>query len=217
MSRKKLIRYQENSENPLIIQIEKDSFVDVQKNRESFFWNKNPIVLELACGKWEYSTGLAAHFPDKNFIWVDIKWNRLRYWAQTAKENNLKNVWFIRDIVQNIWIFFKEKSIEEIWLVHPDPRPKNADAHRRLTHPRFLSLYQNLLKKWWLLKLKTDDLDLFDYSIETLKSEWWTILDSTKDLYNSHLLSDHFDIKTYYENHFYQQWRNICYLKAKKD
>ncbi len=216
MPRKKLVRFQDNSVDSLVIQPGKDQFESVRKNWSTFFWNNNSITLELACGKGEYTVGLAPHFPDRNFVGVDIKWNRLRYGAQIAKEKWLKNVWFIRGIIQNIYEFFDPHTIEEIRIIHPDPRPRNSDTRRRLTCPRFLKIYQELLIPGWILKLKTDDADLFAYSVETLKQEWRKILSQTDDLYNSPLLQEHFDIKTHYEQKFHQQGRTIHYLKAKK-
>lgn len=217
MPRRKLIRFNENSADALIIQPGKIEFESVRKNRPIFFWNNNPLVLELACGKGEYTVGLAPNFPNKNFIGIDIKGNRLRYWAQAAKELWFKNVWFIRGIIQNIHEFFNSHSIEEIWIIHPDPRPRNVDVRRRLTCPRFLKMYQELLVPWGLIKLKTDDTDLFNYSLETLQQEWWTILEQTDNLYESDLLVEHFDIKTHYEDKFHKQGRTINYLKAIKN
>lgn len=216
MPRKKLVRFTENTQDSLIIQPGKDQFESVRKNWTTFFWNNHPITLELACGKGEYTVGLAPHFPDRNFVGVDIKWNRLRYGAQSAKEKWLKNVWFIRGIIQNIHEFFSPQSIEEIRIIHPDPRPRNSDARRRLTCPRFLKMYQELLIPSGIIKLKTDDADLFAYSVETLQQEWRTILAQTDDLYNDPLLSEHFDIKTHYEQKFSEKGRTIHYLKAKK-
>lgn len=216
MPRKKLVRFTENTQDSLIIQPGKDQFESVRKNWATFFWNNHPITLELACGKGEYTVGLAPHFPDRNFVGVDIKGNRLRYGAQAAKQQWLKNVWFIRGIIQNIHEFFESHTIEEIRIIHPDPRPKTADARRRLTYPRFLKMYEELLVPWGILKLKTDDADLFVYSVETLQQEGRTILEQTDDLYNSFLLTEHFDIKTHYEQKFHEQGRTIHYLKARK-
>ena len=98
--------------------------------------------MELACGKGEYSTGLAPHFPNKNFLGIDIKGNRLRYGAEKAKALGLKNVGFIRMIIHHLEQFFAPQSIEEIRIIHPDPRPRGADARRRLTNPRFLAMYE---------------------------------------------------------------------------
>jgi tRNA (guanine-N7-)-methyltransferase len=146
MARKKLMRYESNSIDSLIIQPGKDDFENIKQNRSTFFGNQNPLVLELACGKGEYTTTLAKHHPEYNFIGVDLKGNRLRYGAQDTKAMKLSNVAFLRMIIQNIHEFFPPHSIQEIWIIHPDPRPRNADARRRLTHPRFLSMYQKLLK-----------------------------------------------------------------------
>ncbi|AHB41082.1 tRNA (guanine-N(7)-)-methyltransferase [candidate division SR1 bacterium RAAC1_SR1_1] len=217
MPRRKLVRFQDNTKDSLVIQPGKSEFETVRKNWSTFFGNKNPLVLELACGKGEYTVGLAPHFPDRNFVGVDIKGNRLRYGAQEAKDLGLKNVGFIRGIIQNIHEFFDPHTIEEIWIIHPDPRPRNSDTRRRLTCPRFLMMYEKLLVPGGLLKLKTDDVDLFTYSVETLKNEGRTILDQTDDLYNDSLLADHFDIKTHYEQKFHQQGRTIHYLKAIKN
>ncbi|MDD3262556.1 MAG: tRNA (guanosine(46)-N7)-methyltransferase TrmB [Candidatus Absconditabacteria bacterium] len=216
MPRKKLVRFQDNSVDSLVIQPGKEKFESVRKNWSTFFGNINPITLELACGKGEYTVGLAPHFPDRNFVGVDIKGNRLRYGAQAAKEKGLKNVGFIRGIIQNIYEFFEPHTIEEIRIIHPDPRPRNSDARRRLTCPRFLKIYQELLIPGGIIRLKTDDADLFAYSVETLKQEGRTILAQTDDLYNSPLLVEHFDIKTHYEQKFHEKGRNINYLKAKK-
>jgi tRNA (guanine-N7-)-methyltransferase len=111
--------------------------------------------------------------------------------------------------------FFGKASVEEIRIIHPDPRPKGVDERRRLTCPRFLKMYQDILIPGGLLKLKTDDLELFRYSLEMLKSEGREIIDKTEDLYTSPLLSEHFDIKTNFEIKFHEKGRTICYLKAK--
>ena len=215
MPRSKLRKRWVNAQDRQIIQPWKPEFESVKYNRSEFFWNTNPIVLELACGKWEYSTGLAPHYPNKNFIGIDIKWPRLRYGAQMAKELWLTNVAFLRAIIHHLDQFFGKASVEGIRIIHPDPRPKWVDEKRRLTCPRFLKMYQDILMPGGLLKLKTDDLDLFRYSLESLKSEGRDIIDYTEDLYNSPLLSEHFDIKTNFEIKFHQQGRTICYLKAK--
>lgn len=216
MARNKLIRFQENSQDSLILQPGNPEYESVKKNWQSFFGNNNPLILELACGKGEYTVWLAPHFIDKNFVWVDVKWNRLRYGTQQAKELWLRNVGFVRWIIQNIHEFFIPKSIEEIRIVHPDPKPRGKDAHRRLTHPRFLAMYQELLIPWWLIKLKTDDADFFTYSLESLGKEWREIIGKTDDLYNDPLLWDHYGIKTYYEEMFHKKGRTIHYCKARK-
>ena len=215
MPRTKLRKRNENGEDDLVIQPGKPTYESVKKNRHTFFWNENPIVLELACWKWEYSTGLAPHYPNKNFVGIDVKWPRLRYGAQAVKKLWLKNVLFLRAIIHHLDQFFGKASVEEIRIIHPDPRPKWVDERRRLMCPRFLKLYQGVLVPGGLLKLKTDDLDLFRYSLESLKSEGWELIDLTEDLYTSPLLEEHFGIKTDFEIKFHKQGRSICYLKAR--
>jgi tRNA (guanine-N7-)-methyltransferase len=214
MARSKCNKHYDNADNILVIQPEKTIFDHVKKKWSSFFGNDNDLVLELACGRGEYTIGLAPHFPGKNFIGVDLKGPRLRYGAEKAKALWLQNVAFLRIIIQHLDQFFDAKSVDEIRIIHPDPRPKNADARRRLSHPRFLAMYKKMLKADGTLRLKTDDADLFDYSIQMLEQEWWTISDQTKDLYHSSLLAEHFGIVTDYEYYFHQQGRDICYLKA---
>lgn len=216
MPRTKLRKRHSNSQDDLVIQPEKSIFETIKHNWSSFFWNSNPLVLELACGRWEYTVGLAPHFPDHNFIGIDIKGPRLYSGAQEAKSKWLKNVAFLRIIIHHLEQFFAKESVSDIRIIHPDPRPKWADERRRLTSPRFLKMYETILIPGGILRLKTDDLDLFRYSLETLKNEWWTIIDSTEDLYKSPLLSEHFDIKTNFEIKFHQKGRAICYLKAYK-
>lgn len=216
MPRSKQRKRRVNSQSDLVIQPEKSFFESVKHNWSSFFWNDNPIVLELACWKWEYTVGLAPHYPEKNFIGIDIKGPRLYHGAQEATAKGLKNVGFLRIIIHHLEQFFAKHSVSEIRIIHPDPRPKGADEKRRLTSPRFLKMYQDILVPWWILRLKTDDLDLFHYSLETLVSEWWTIINSTEDLYTSPLLAEHFDIKTNFEIKFHQKGRSICYFKAYK-
>jgi len=220
MARQKLIRYGENAKDDLVIQPGKAFFDEVKKDntlRSQFFWNNNPIVLELACGKGEYTVWLAPHFPNQIFIGIDRKGPRLRYGAQEAKDNWFSNVAFLRTIIHHLDQFFAPGSVEEIRIIHPDPRPKGADTRRRLTCPRFLDIYKKILKADGIIRLKTDDQDLFTYSLETLQEEWREVFAETKDLYNDELLlAEHFDIKTHYEILFHKQGRTICYLKAKK-
>ena len=212
MSRVKIKRFAANDNDRRIVQPGKDFFDRAKGNwRKDFFCNDNPIVLELACGKGEYTTGLAPHFPEKNFIGVDKKWDRMWVWLQDVREKLLNNAGFLRTIIHHLDRFFAPGEVEEIWIVHPDPRPKKADARRRLTHPRFLSLYEQILIVGWLIRLKTDDLDLFAYSLDMFVQEWWEVLVQTTDLYTSDLLVDHYDIQTHYEQKFVWQWRKICY------
>lgn len=177
-----------------------------------FFNNTNPIVLELACGKWEYTVGLAQIFKDKNFIGVDIKGERMFVWSLEAREKKLSNVGFLRTIIHHLEKFFMENEVSDIWIIHPDPRPKKRDAKRRLTHTRFLTMYKHILVPGWTLRLKTDDRDLFDFSLAMIREHGREILDYTYDLDNSPLLADHHDIHTNYEQKWKAKGRSINYL-----
>jgi len=212
MPRVKAKRFDHNDTDDRIVQSGKDFFDNAKGNwKKDFFWNDNPIVLELACGRGEYTVWLAEYFPDKNFVGVDKKWDRMWIWLQDASEKWLTNIGFLRIIIHHLDRFFAPREVDEIWIVHPDPRPRWADARRRLTNPRFLVMYENVLKSGWLLRLKTDDADLFSYSLEMFRQEWWDVLEETINLYTSELLVDHYGIKTHYEQKFVWQWRTICY------
>lgn len=212
MPRFKIKRFAHNDQDDRIVQAGK-LFFDTIKGcwKRNFFKNTNPIVLELACGRGEYTVWLAEQFPNKNFVGVDKKWDRMWMWLQEATSLWLTNVWFLRTIIHHLDKFFADEEVDEIWIVHPDPRPKGADARRRLTNPRFLALYEKVLISGWLLRLKTDDADLFDYSLEMFAQEWWTIISQTRDLYTSDLLAEHYGIQTHYEQKFVGQWRTIHY------
>ncbi len=215
--RKKLKKFSMNENDPRIVQPGKDFYENAKWQwNSSFFHNDNKLVLELACGKGEYSVGLAPHYPKKNFVGVDIKGERMRVGSQKANENNYSNVWFLRTLVHHIDNFFEQDEVDEIWVIHPDPRPKNRDAKKRLTHPRFLHMYEKILKPGGILRLKTDDTCLFHYSVETLVAEWRTIEAITFDLYESPLYQEHHNIVTHYEKIFREQGRNIKYVRARK-
>lgn len=213
--RKKLKRFQENAASSLVVEPGKDIFEKIKgKWRSDQFCNEHPIVLELACGGGEYTTGLSRELPDKNFIGVDIKGSRIWKGMSTATEEGLLNAAFLRTHIAQIGNFFEQDEVDEIWIIHPDPRPKKSDAHRRLTSPRYLNLYKTFLKKGSWVHLKTDNLGLFDYSIEILQERSdVTDLIYTHDVYQSHLLEDHYGIQTRYEQEALKNNLTIKYLK----
>lgn len=214
MGRKKLERFAQNAANYNVIEDGKEFYKNSKgKWRTEHFKNQNPIVLELACGHGEYSVGMAEIFPEKNFIGVDIKGARIWKGSTSAIEKNLQNVAFLRTYIQNLEDFFAPKEVSEIWIIHPDPRPKEADARRRLTHPRFLEMYKRLLQKEGYLHLKTDNTGLFEYSLEVLKDSPIKNLVYTYDLHQSQWASEHFGIKTKYEIAFEEKGEKIKYLK----
>ncbi|MEH0157573.1 tRNA (guanosine(46)-N7)-methyltransferase TrmB [Limibacter armeniacum] len=214
MARQKLRKFAENKERANVIQAEKPFYDNCKgKWRSEYFKNDNPIVLELACGRGEYTTGLAKEYPNKNFIGIDMKGDRLWFGSNVAIENELDNVAFLRCQIQHLEEFFAKHEIDEIWIIHPDPRPKNKDAKRRLTHPRFLKIYKKLLKENGLMRLKTDSRSLFEYSVETVVHEKLNLEAITFDLYESDLKVEHHGISTRYERKFTQEGHKIHYMR----
>ena len=179
---------------------------------ENVFENNHPIVLELGCGKGEYTTGLAQRYPGKNFIGVDIKGARMWRGAKTSVENKITNVAFLRIRIELIEKFFSANEISEIWLTFPDPQPRESKENRRLTSPHFLKKYRNMLLPKGLLHLKTDSSELFNYTLGILKNEKGKLLFSSTDLYNSDVTNIDLKIQTTYEKKFLSEGKKICYL-----
>jgi tRNA (guanine-N7-)-methyltransferase len=216
MSRKKLVRFSVNQQAENVFEPGKEDYEKMKGNwHRSFFKNNNPIVLELACGKGEYTTGLAKIFPDKNFIGIDIKGDRIWYGSQHAAENNLANVAFLRTHILFLEKFFAPEEVSEIWLVFPDPRPRERDRKRRLTSPRFLNLYKGILRDGGIIHLKTDNEQLFDYTLEVCNSGEFAVSDltATKDLYQSPLSAEHYGIVTRFESIWTAKGASIKYLR----
>lgn len=181
---------------------------------ERQFKNNHPITLELACGRGEYSVGLARHFPERNFIGIDKKGDRLWKGSTWAVEENLHNVAFLRTQILYLDSFFEPHEVDEIWLTFPDPRPRKRDIKRRLTNGRFLDMYKSILKPGGYFRFKTDNTDLFNYTLEELS--YRNDLEDyqyTHDLYDSSLRPECFDIKTKYEEMFTLKGERIKYLR----
>jgi tRNA (guanine-N7-)-methyltransferase len=219
MSRKKLIRFEYNADNEKIIQDGKPIYETIKgKWHSEYFKNDNPIVLELACGRGEYTVALAQKYTDVNFVGVDLKGARIWKGATQSEAMGLNNVAFLRTIIENLDKFFEKGEVSEIWLIHPDPRPKSRDEKRRLTSPRFLNLYRSISQDNVLVRLKTDSTLLYEFTLETIENERISDLEYTSDLYQSPLLADHLDIqhqpiKTKYENKFAELGFTINYIK----
>lgn len=213
--RKKQQRFADNRVSRNVIESGKEIFENIRGRWKShFFQNENEIVLELACGRGEYSTGLGAIYKDRNFIGVDIKGNRIWVGSKKARIEGLDNVAFLRIQIDHLEKFFEEAEVSEMWIVFPDPRPKDSDEHRRLTSPKYLEIYKKLLKPGGLIHFKTDNSALFDYTVELLKGrDDVTDLEYTWELYNSKYAADHHGIKTKYEHQFSEQGHEIKYLK----
>lgn len=215
MSRRKLVRFAENEQNPNVIQFGKPIFKEIKGNwNEKQFENQNPIVVELACGRGEFTVGLGRVFTDQNFIGVDIKGSRIWKGSSTATEEGIHNVAFLRTQIQQLEQFFAEGEISELWITFPDPYPREGDEKRRLTSPRFLEMYKPMLKAGGTIHFKTDNTALFDYSLELVQSrEDIDVIGFTSDFYQSEWKDDHFGIKTKYEKMFSDKGEKIKYLK----
>lgn len=177
---------------------------------KEFFNNDNPIVLEVGCGKGEYTVGLARQFPNKNFIGIDIKGARMWRGAKTALEEGLTNVAFVRTKAELLASVFASEEIKEIWITFPDPQMKRTK--KRLTSTRFLSLYRELLSGEGMIHLKTDSNFLYQYTSYVVKENNFEVLCDYDDLYNSGFSDEILSIRTFYEQQFLSKGIPIKYL-----
>lgn len=177
------------------------------------FKNANPVVLELACGKGEYSVNLARLFPEKNFIGVDYKGNRIWRGAKTAIEDGIKNVAFLRIQIENLLDYFAEGEIDEIWITFPDPQPQDSREKKRLTFPAFLNRYKLVLKPGGCVNLKTDNDQLYAYTNEKVEELGLSVHKNTNHLYTSEFTDEVLSIKTYYEKKYLLHDKNINYIQ----
>jgi tRNA (guanine-N7-)-methyltransferase len=181
------------------------------KWHESFFKNSNPIVLELGCGRGEYTVGLGRMFPDKNFIAVDIKGARMWSGATESISEGLTNVAFLRTNIEIIERFFAEGEVSEIWLTFSDPQMKKAT--KRLTSTYFMNRYRQFLKPDGIIHVKTDSNFMFTYTRYMIEENKLPVLFITEDLYHSNLVDDILGIKTYYEQQWLDRGLSIKYIK----
>lgn len=185
------------------------------KWNSDYFKNNNPIVLELGCGKGEYTVGLAQRYPDINFIGVDIKGNRIWTGARTATDNKMNNVAFIRTRIDFIDTCFSNNEVNEIWITFPDPQPQKSRIRNRLTNMIFINRYKKILENNGIVNLKTDSEPFYDFTREVIAENKLEELDATNDLYSNSAKRDESltSIKTYYEKKFSDKGFKICYLK----
>lgn len=209
MGHKKLIRFEAINNFKNVLQYPEN----MAGNWKDYFGNNNPIVLELACGKGEYTIGQARMFKDKNFIGIDIKGNRIWRGATIALEENLSNVAFLRTEIDKIANYFANNEIVEIWITFPDPQLRISKAKKRLTHPKFLRLYQQFLQKGGSINLKTDSPNLHHFTKGVIDVHHINCEAETEDVYNSKFNSDVLNIKTYYETLNIAKSNSIHYLK----
>lgn len=195
----------------------KGNIVDLKgKWKQTHFKNNNPITLELACGKGEYTLGLAKRHPNRNFIGVDIKGARIHKGAKEAIEDNLTNAAFLRTKIEKIDTFFAPNEIDQIWIVFSDPFPKDRHAKHRLTSPRFLNLYKKICTKNALIHLKTDSELLFDYTLGVLDGKEMDYEVVERDVYNKGTIHPELtEIQTFYEKMHLADGRKINYVRFK--
>lgn len=189
----------------------------MQGNWKDHFKNENAITLELACGKGEYAVGLGSMYPNRNFIGIDLKGNRIWRGAKTALEKGLTNVAFIRSLIDKIQDYFSKDEIAEIWITFPDPQLRGSKAKKRLTHPKFLRLYQGILKNQGTINLKTDSPDLYQFTKTVINLFGFTVLEDTDHVHALPQIKPELLIKTHYEGLDIAKSNRIHYLCFKLD
>lgn len=213
--RNKQVKFRAIEEYPNVLEPGKEIFSSIKgKWSESFFKNDKPISLELACGRGEYSVALAERFPERNYIGVDIKGERIWKGSTQALERGINNVGFLRIHILYILDYFEDNEVDEIWITFPDPRPRKRDIKRRLTSPRYLNFYKQIIRPGGVLRLKTDNTQLYEYTLECIQERDDIVdLAFTDNLYQSDLRAECFDIKTRYEEMFSAKGEDIKYLR----
>jgi tRNA (guanine-N7-)-methyltransferase len=196
MGQKKLARFAELNSFPNVFQFPEN----MAGNWDSFFKNQHPIILELACGKGEYALGLGRLHPEQNFIGVDIKGNRIWVGAKKALAEGLPNIAFLRTEIDRIQEYFSASEVAEIWITFPDPQLRHSKAKKRLTHPRFLRLYQSFLSAGGPIHLKTDSPDLYYFTKLVIEMYGCTLHQDLDNVYASMDIPEALKIKTHYES-----------------
>jgi len=220
-SKNKLKRFIENESFDNVIQPSRDdlikfNFVFRGKWKKKVFKNSNPIVLELGCGKGEYTINLAKLNPNKNYIGIDIKGARFWRGAKTATEQKLENVFFLRTQIELLDFIFEKNEIDEIWLTFPDPQIKFQRRKHRLTNTKFLSIYKNILNDSGIIHLKTDSEFLHGYTLGKLEEMSINPIVSNHDIYkNSNAPVEATQIQTHYEKIYLNEGKKITYLNFK--
>ena len=177
------------------------------------FWkNDHPIILELACGKGEYAVGLGKLYPDKNFIGIDLKGNRIWVGAKKALQQNLKNVAFLRTLIDQVGDYFSPGEVEAIWITFPDPQLRKSKAKKRLTHPKFLRIYKQFLIPGGLIHLKTDSPDLYQFTKRVIELYNCVLHADFDDTYKVAGITEELQIKTHYESLDIAGSKRIHYL-----
>ncbi len=212
MGKDKLRRFAEITAFENVIELQ-DGKVLKGRWSELHFKNRHPLILELGCGKGEYTVNLGRLFPEKNFIGIDYKGNRIWRGAKTAIEENMANVAFLRIQIENLLDYFSENEIAEIWITFPDPQPQLSREKKRLSSSRFLNMYKIILQEKGPVHLKTDSDLLYAYTLQKVKELRLKTHVRTEDLYASKFADELLSIKTYYEKKYLANDKNINYLK----
>ncbi|HEY4151439.1 MAG TPA: tRNA (guanosine(46)-N7)-methyltransferase TrmB [Chitinophagaceae bacterium] len=209
MGQKKLIRFEAIKSFPNVLQYPPG----MQGNWKNFFKNEHPITLELACGKGEYTVGLSRLYPQRNFIGVDLKGNRLYAGAKKCLAEGLANAAFMRTHIDKITDYFSKAEVQEIWITFPDPQLRTSKHKKRLTHPRFLRLYQQILVPGGFIHLKTDSPVLYQFTRRVIDMYGLQLLEDSDNIHAQDTLSAELAIKTHYEALDIAQSNRIHYLK----
>lgn len=217
-SKNKLKRFIQNESFSNVIQPKRQELLSKNFNYKGnwnslYFKNNNPIIIELGCGRGEYTVNLAKLNPDKNYIGIDIKGARFWRGAKTSIDEKLDNVVFLRTQIELINLVFGKDEVDEIWLTFPDPQIKYQRTKHRLTNPFFINLYKKILKSKGIVHLKTDSEFLHGYTLGILKSFSINLIFSNHDIYKNNNAPDEvINIKTHYEKLFLESNKNISYL-----
>ncbi len=220
-SKNKLRRFKENETFDNVFQPTRDDLVNSTFNlkgnwQKDVFKNSNPIVLELGCGKGEYSVALAQKYPNKNFIGIDIKGARFWRGAKTAVEDNIPNVAFLRTQIELIEYAFAENEVNEIWITFPDPQIKYKRTKHRMTNTAFLQRYKKVLKPDGVVNLKTDSEFMHGYTLGLLHGEGHEVLYANHNVYKQEgSPEDVTAIQTFYESQYLEQNKPITYIRFK--
>lgn len=214
MAKRKLQRFAEIDTFHNVLQLEEGKPYKGSWKKD-FFKNTNPLILELACGKGEYSVNLGRKYPDKNFVGIDYKGNRIWVGAKMAVDEGLNNVAFLRIQIQQIMDYFAAEEVDEIWLTFPDPQAQSPLERKRLTNPNFLYKYKTILKNNGIMHLKTDNDGFFDYTLQKISEGKHQVEEQTTNVYKTHPKDEILSIKTHYERLYLQKGKNINYVRFK--
>ena len=209
MAQKKLLRFSQIKTFPHVWEYPKE----VAGTWKEKFNNQNPLILELACGRGEYTVALSAMYPNNNFLGVDVKGNRIYVGAKKLLDAGRKNAGFLRSQIEMLSDYFSPEEVSEIWITFPDPQLRTSKSKKRLTHPRFLRVFQQVLKKDGFIHLKTDSPDLYQFTLQVINMYDLILLESNDNVYASENIDERLKIKTHYEGLDIAKSKRVFYLR----